>query len=217
LDFYLCGRCAAWHAVKRRATAVFLYVTIKTDKNRKARKNMGAKTAKIKAVLLLAAFLFLLFPTLAQAATVTENTEEEFRNLIRTGTAADIESAIITDGINLEDFPDAFFIVVSNPNPGVVRVLMEHGASIKYRRGRGISPIHFAAMSLSRRPSELHELRPRMPLSSFLDLLDAGFDINARSEINTTPLHFASYGYALDSTKVNFYNTCPYERIPYDF
>jgi len=26
-----------------------------------------------------------------------------------------------------------------------------------------------------------------------------------------------SYGYALDSTKVNFYNTCPYERIPYDF
>jgi len=25
------------------------------------------------------------------------------------------------------------------------------------------------------------------------------------------------YGYALDSTKVNFYNTCPYERIPYDF
>jgi len=27
----------------------------------------------------------------------------------------------------------------------------------------------------------------------------------------------AGYGYALDSTKVNFYNTCPYERIPYDF
>ena len=136
------------------------------------------------------AFLYICINLLNFNTQAAYGTELDFQNLVRTGTAAHIEQAIKTDDINLEEHPYVLFDALRNPNPGIISVLLEHGADIEHRLN-GKAPIHFAALNLARgAPSENEEFIPRLPLSSFFDLLNAGLDINEPSQFGT-PLYFA--------------------------
>ena len=68
----------------------------------------------------------------------------------------------------------------SNPDPNVVRALLEAGADVGARAYYGQTPLHFAGTNEN---SEVAAL-----------LLEAGADVNARERMGRTPLHAAAAG-----------------------
>ena len=144
--------------------------------------------------------VLLLSPIVLYASKVNPATEVDFEALVRTGTAGSIEQVLKIGVVNLEEYPDALFWALYNPNPGVIRILTEHGAN---RHGWGSTPIHVAALNLSRSGSHEIEGIPRVQLSTFLELLDVGFDIDEPSSIGT-PLHLLAFLHSRDAQFVRF-------------
>jgi ankyrin repeat protein len=142
---------------------------------------------KTHSFLLFLFFCFLCFANMNISAAYAAETA--FQILCRTGTAEETEQAIQSGAGDRETYTSALFDALNNANPGVIRVLLKYGAKVDHRMN-GVAPIHLAALRLARGFRKGEKIPPRLPLSSFTDLLEAGADINMPSGTGT-PLHFA--------------------------
>lgn len=68
--------------------------------------------------------------------------------------------------------------------PGIIRVLLEQGASTKSRDIHGNSPLHNAL--------ELHHVNVKNVYHVVVLLIEHGADVNSRNELGQTPLHVAA-------------------------